>query len=78
MSVFACENAILQEIDASKEIGILFPISFAGCRKYFFDTLRAGTQRSGPHMILAFLEEMAIMAPWTEVLSMQGASVVIT
>ena len=39
MSGFACETAIFQEIDASNEIGILIPVSFAGCRKHFFDNL---------------------------------------
>jgi hypothetical protein len=35
-------NAILQEIDVSNEIGT--PISFAGCRKCFFDTLKGAVR----------------------------------
>ncbi|MBR0406823.1 MAG: hypothetical protein IJI53_02190 [Clostridia bacterium] len=33
-SVFACENAFLQEIDVPKE-RTFFGLSFAGCRKFF-------------------------------------------
>jgi hypothetical protein len=35
MSFFACEKAILQEIDASKESKIPILLSFAGGRKIF-------------------------------------------
>ncbi|MBR5110072.1 MAG: hypothetical protein IK099_07740 [Clostridia bacterium] len=43
------ENPFLQEMDASNENGILIPFSFAGCRKYFFDSLkRAGLAKAPP------------------------------
>ena len=64
MSGFACETAIFQEIDASNEIGILIPVSFAGCRKHFFDNLFGPPQEQSAAARFFFMEALPFSS-WT-------------